>query len=215
VSVSLITLVYSDEDRDDERAMRTIEEVRHCDDCDELLVVDNSPQRQVAYAELCSKIDARYIWNQGYNLHYTGGIEEGIRYASCEAVVYFSSKRGRVYSRRWITAITSPLVLPEVGMAGCLQGMEGAERWFPLLPHEQCQWPPGHVHVQGAVWAARRQVMQENRYSTRWPHVYSDIWIACKLYGSGYQLVDVPFIKAVPHGLVKYPERYGFVADYS
>lgn len=219
--ISLITGVYKGDDWNEERTLGTIRDAAlSLSGQGELIVVDCSAVPTVCVCELVMDFGGKYHWCQGYNIGYGGAINWAVqRMAEGEHVVYFSSKRGQLFAADWLDAITTPLSDPRCGMAGHLHECDyhkvAEGEWNSPEFHKYGKYPRPHMHVQGGVWAARREVLLKYPYTHRFPMVFSDVWISWRLLEAGYGLCEAHGIMAIPGGAIHNRHQYKYVVDYS
>lgn len=212
MNVSLITSAHIESPGDEAKAVKRITDVvsshPHC----ELIVIDTSPQSSKAVKSLVHYRGV-YKWCDGYNILYGGSLNLAVRIASGEALVYFSARHGRQFDPTWLDDIIEPLHDPKCGMAGSIQPCD----WMPIHSPDRDRDTTGlpAIHVQGGIWAARLEIMQQFPYSPYFWQVYSDVWHSWRLQKSGYSLIDVPTIRAVAGGAIPMRHTYKYVVDYS
>jgi hypothetical protein len=108
-------------------------------------------------------------------------------------VLYLCTEHGYARDPTWPLDLLKPLVDDDAGkiaMTGCIR---------PSGPPTNLGFPADlpEVHVQGGVFAARRDVLRTFPYPTEYPHLWSDVYVCFQLMAAGFQLVDVPTIRSV------------------
>lgn len=151
----------------------------------------------------------RCFWRNGYNEYYGGGLNFAAKMATGDAFVYISSNRAVVEDPTWVDDVVAPLADPRCGMAGCLASCS-----YDRIARVPTDVFPPQIHIQGGAFAIRTEVLRRHPYGTRFPQVFSDVWISWSLIRSGYELIHVPSIScsagaAAPSGKVRvgYAER--------
>jgi hypothetical protein len=215
--VSFISIVTDNHAWDWPRARERYESVysaiRYCGVAEksEVLCTDNS-ERPLSEVEQFLNAAERppstgYEWCQGFNLLYGLAINRMVAKARYPTVVYFCTNHGRFFDPSWLTDLVEPLQDPFCVMSGSLS-------YHPLssLPE-----PTGgfiDVHVQGGLYAAKTALLRDHPYSYKLPHVFTDLWITWKLQAVGFEVSDVPTIKATGGERVECPERFKYVHDH-
>lgn len=167
----------------------------------------SSEQSSTVYRDVCSEIGATYV-KKDFNTYYGGGINIAMEYVKTPAVIYLSARRARIHRPEWIGELLRPIRLSSsVGMSGCIQPanisiVTGNTRG--LEDH----------HVQGAIWAARSDVIRAVPYGREFPQVYSDVAQAVNLQRAGYILASADGIGAVAGGVIPDPLNYHAISDY-
>jgi len=190
----------SGEDRD--RLVSRLRDILAMSPHDEAVVVDTSPTR------LDAALPCKYVWTGGWNIFYGGAINHAVSIMKSDKLVYFSVKRGKAHESRWVEEITAPLDDEKCGMAGTLAPCQ-----LQVVANDLDG--TAKVHVQGGLWAARREVLLTRPYSPHFPQCYSDVWMSWKLQRDGFRLSNVPSVRAVAGGVIKDPFRYSFAVDYT
>jgi hypothetical protein len=172
----------------------------------QLVVVDNSEQRQDQIADLLANLQwpARYVWNEGRNLYYGPALNLAASLAEHPFLVYACTNHGRMIDPGWIGDLVRPLWEDErVAMTGHPFGSP-----YP--------WTLGfrdtgnYFHIQGGVLATRTDLIRRYPYDDgQYAHLGSDIWQCYRLMQEGFLLRQVPSIVSVwrqvaPHGPWKY-----------
>lgn len=173
----------------------------------EILVIDNSPEAIVATSKWCNKM--HYHWNEGYNVYLAGALNQAVSLAHGDAIVYFCASHGLVNDQTWISDLISPLTDPQVGLAGHVQPCEFNR--VAAVPEDITE---PQIHVQGGVWAARRELLNEFGFSHRFPFEYCDVDLSRRMLAGGYRLASVPTIASVAGGTIPDPENYKYIHDY-
>jgi GT2 family glycosyltransferase len=165
----------------------------------ELIVIDNSETTSVQLADalITAEIDGirtRYQWQLGNNLWYGPAMNAAINLASRPYLLYVCTNHGFSRDPSWAMDLLTPLVQDDtrtVAMTGCLQAAGPPEaHGFPAtLPQ---------IHVQGGVFAARRDVLRAFPYPDgEYAHWGADIHVCFTLMNAGFTLVDVPTVRSV------------------
>jgi GT2 family glycosyltransferase len=165
-------------------------------DAAEVIVIDNSAatSQELADALITAEVDGittRYSWQLGRNLWYGPAMNLAVRTATRPYVLYVCTNHGRSIDPTWACDLLAPLADETVGMTGCLQDAG---------PPEQYGFPAGlpHLHVQGGVFAARRDVLLRYPYPDgQYAHWGADLCECFQLMRAGLRLVDVPTVKSV------------------
>ena len=160
----------------------------------EVIVVDNSPTRSPSLEGNLADIpgvDGRYYWQGGANLWYGPAMNLAVKLATKPYVLYVCTNHGHSIDPTWALDLLAPLADETVGMTGCLQDAG---------PPEACDFPETlpHLHVQGGVFAARRDVLLQYPYPDgQYAHFGADLCECFQLMQAGFRLVDVPTIRSV------------------
>lgn len=190
-----------------DQALRVVET---CGLAGELVVVDNSPSPTVDALVLCQgRPGCRYVWNWGYNIYIGGALTEAVRLARFPHILYFCASHGLQNDPTWIADLLEPLANAEVGLAGHVQPCRYDR--VAAVPEDIVE---PQVHVQGGVWAARREVLQTIGFSHRFPFEFCDVDLSRRLLAAGYRLHSVPSLVSVAGGVIPDPENYKYVHDY-
>lgn len=211
MDVTLVTVLY---EPDWERTGRIVEQnltaLEACDLDGELIVVDNSLEPTIPALDFCRNDHRRrYVWNQGYNVYLAGALTQAVRTALSDTLVYCCASHGIVNDPTWIKDLIEPLADPAVGLAGHVHPCEFNR--VAAVPEEMIE---PQIHVQGGVWAARRDVLREIGFSHRFPFEFCDVDLSRRLLAAGYRLASVPTVVSVAGGKIPDPERYKYVHDY-
>jgi hypothetical protein len=188
-------------DEDKNRLITRLNQILDMSEYDEAIVVDNSLE------PIGVDLPCKYVWMNGENTLYGGGINEAVTRLKADNVIYFSVKRGEARAKSWVDELTAPLDDPKCGMAGTLDT-------YRLSVISSDLDKTSDVYIQGGVWAARREVIERHPYPPNFLQSYSDVWTGWKLQKAGYRLCDVPSIKSVWAKVIGNPTRYSFFVDY-
>ncbi|MGE4001452.1 MAG: glycosyltransferase family 2 protein [Planctomycetaceae bacterium] len=209
--VTLVTVLYQpDWNRTGpiiEQALRALDA---CNLAGELVVMDNSPSPTVEALALCpARPGCRYVWNQGYNIYIAGALSAAVRLAHAPKMLYFCASHGLQNDPTWLTDLIEPLVDQKVGLAGHVQPCEFNR--VAAVPEDIIE---PQIHVQGGLWAARREVLQEFGFGHRFPFEFCDVDLSRRLVAADYRLASVPTVASVAGGVIPDPEHYKYVHDY-
>lgn len=206
--VSLVTVLWSETGA--ARECKAIADVRNALPSDgELIIIDNSPKPHVDLERSLIDKQQIYVWNQGYNELYGGGINRAVQLARGDAIVYFSCKRGMLNNPAFVDDLIAALTHKKIGIAGNVRPCS-----FACIARVEADIFNPQVHVQGGLWGAKREVLLKYPYDSRFWQVYSDVWLSWKLVKEGYRLANVGTVAALPIGKVPDPEKYKYVVDY-
>jgi GT2 family glycosyltransferase len=198
IPVTAIMIAYNNEDKALVRLQRDL--LPALDGLDaELIVIDNSETTSVELADALitaevEGIHTRYQWQLGNNLLYGPAINAAVKLATRPYLLYVCTNHGYSRDPSWATDLLTPLVDDDtrtVAMTGCLQAAGPPENHgFPAsLPQ---------IHVQGGVFAARRDVLRAFPYPDgEYAHWGADIHECFALMHAGFHLVNVPTITSV------------------
>jgi glycosyltransferase involved in cell wall biosynthesis len=163
----------------------------------ELVVVDNSGARLERLAEAVLRngdLHARYLWNHGENAWYGPALNQAVAAARHPFIVYACARHGRMHDPTWIDDLLRPLAQDasgRVAMTGSLYPSGAPSHMgFP----DTLEW----THVQGGVFAARREVLARFPYpGGALAHWGADVYQCHRLRHEGFRLVEVPTVKSV------------------
>lgn len=199
-SVTAVMVTYHNEDAALERLTRDLlPSLAHYRDTfeSEVVVIDNSAGRLDRLSRIVETIEdlpASYVWNDGRNLFYGPGLNIAVERSSRAILLYLCASHGRMRDPTWVGDLLEPILRDgdrRVGMAGSYYPTgRPSNLGFPdLLP-----W----VHIQGGVFAARREVLAENPYPDgEFAHWGADVYQSLRLANAGYVLANVPSVKSV------------------
>jgi DNA-binding transcriptional LysR family regulator len=209
--VALVTILYQpDWGRTGAIIEQSLQALDACNLAGELIVMDNSPSPSVDALALCqARPDCRYVWNQGYNIYIAGALGAAVRLAHAPNVLYFCASHGLQNDPTWVSDLIEPLSDPQVGLAGHVQPCQYNR--VAAVPEDIIE---PQIHVQGGLWAARREVLQEFGFGHRFPFEFCDVDLSRRLVAAGYGLASVPTVVSVAGGVIPDPERYKYVHDY-
>jgi hypothetical protein len=165
----------------------------------ELVVIDNSDttSMQLADALVTAEVEGvqtRYQWQLGNNLMYGPAMNLAVKLATRPYLLYVCTNHGFARDPTWAYELLLPIVEDDtrlVAMTGCLQPAGAPEsHGFPAdLPS---------VHVQGGVFAARRDVLRAFPYPDgEYAHWGADVHECFALMHAGFKLIDVPAVRSV------------------
>jgi GT2 family glycosyltransferase len=156
----------------------------------ELIVIDNSAQPLNRLAEALRRCGGRYYWNNGDNLLYGPSMNMAAKLARHPYLLYVCSNHGESRDPTWATDLLAAVDYAQVAMAGTLwpSGDPTAVGFPDDLPHH---------HVQGGVFAARRDVLLQHPWPEgEYAHYGADLVVCFQLMAAGYAIVDVPTVRS-------------------
>jgi GT2 family glycosyltransferase len=193
IPVTVVIVPYNNEDKALVRLRRDLlPALAHVDA--ELIVIDNSAERSLRLADAVDGAGGRYCWQEGRNLMYGPAMNLAVELATKPYVLYLCSEHGYARDSTWAVDLLKPLVDDDSGkiaMTGCIRASgPPSDLGFPAdLPE---------IHVQGGVFAARRDVLRAFPYPAEvYTHLGSDMYVCFQLMAAGFDLVDVPTIRSV------------------
>lgn len=197
MTFSLTTIVHQNSDFEFEAVRKRIEDAFESAiltrmDFD-LIVIDNSLTPINEIRTLSSRLGAIYRWCDGYNTFYGPSLNMAAEMSNKESLIYFCANHGRMIDPTWISDLLVSLDDPKVGIAGCV-----APCPFSIVGTVR----EPQLHVQGGVFAMRRDVLLAHPFSHRFPFEYSDVRMSLTLLEHGYRLRHVRTIKSVAEGVV-------------
>ncbi|HVQ84640.1 MAG TPA: hypothetical protein VMS84_07800 [Mycobacterium sp.] len=199
IPVTAIMIAHNNEDRALERLNRDLLPALTPLDS-ELIVIDNSDTTSQRLADALITAEAegiqrtRYQWQLGNNLLYGPAMNLAVKLATRPYLLYVCTNHGFARDPSWAVDLLAPIVDDQtrtVAMTGCLQAAGPPQsHGFPAdLPQ---------IHVQGGVFAARRDVLRAFPYPDgEFAHWGADIHECFALMAAGFRLVDVPAVKSV------------------
>ena len=158
------------------------------------IVVDNSPTSYQTNGTEAFYHDV-YVWNNGYNIWWAGGINKAVELATGKILIHFLATRGIIRNPQWSRKLITPLIVESCGMAGPVRPC-----YYDRVTGDFSGLPRKQVHMQQAVFAARTEVLRKVPWTGKHPHAYSDVEHSIKMIRAGYQLVNVPEISSVAGG---------------
>lgn len=189
------------------------EHLRALDTCalkGEVVIIDNSPAPTMEAVHFAAEnARVRFVWNQGYNLYLAGALGMAVRQAHGRFLVYACASHGLVNDPTWLADIIAPLADESVALAGHVQPCEFNR--VAAVPEDIIE---PQIHVQGGLWAARREVLQEFGFGHRFPFEFCDVDLSRRFVAADYRLASVPTVVSVAGGVIPDPERYKYVHDY-
>jgi hypothetical protein len=197
IRVSAVMIPYNNEENSLTRLLRDLMPALWRPEIDaEVIVVDNSAERSDRLAAVVTGagIGGRYRWQEGRNLMYGPAMNIAVELANHPYLLYVCSEHGRSLDHTWALDLLEPLIEDQTGrvaMTGTLQSAgPPTDKGFPdSLPD---------VHVQGGVFAARRDVLRAFPYpSGEYAQWGSDLYESFQLMHAGFRLVDVPTVRSV------------------
>jgi hypothetical protein len=207
--VSVLSIVTENEAWSWEKAQRRFDAVIHA--CIrlgrpyEVLCQDNS-ERPLGYVR--DYLGRGHHYNHSpTNLLYGQALNRMVARAQYPTVVYFCTNHGSFFDPSWLADLIEPLRDDFVAMAGSIAYSD-----LHVVGEDVEGYAP--QHIQGGLFAAKRDVLRKIPYSSRFPQVYSDLWISWKLQKEGYELEDVPTIKCTGGARVREPQRFKYVHDH-
>jgi hypothetical protein len=213
LEVSLVTVLYRpDWDSVRPRIAANVHALKASEIAGELVVLDNSPEPTAGAQEWLAGhagVPFVYHWFDGHNLYLAGALTKALGLAKGECLVYFCSSHGLVNDPTWLADIIAPLAEKAVGIAGNVRPCEYNR--VAAVPEDIIE---PQIHVQGGVWAARRDVLAKIGFGHRFPFEFLDVDLSRRLQAAGYKLADVPGVKSVAGGRIPDAERYKYVHDY-
>jgi GT2 family glycosyltransferase len=192
IPVTVVMVPYNNEDKALVRLRRDLLPALAYLDA-ELIVIDNSAERSFRLVDGVNAAGGRYCWQQGRNLMYGPAMNLAVELATKPYVLYLCTEHGYARDPTWPLDLLKPLVddyAGKIAMTGCIRSSgPPTNLGFPAdLPE---------IHVQGGVFAARRDVLRAFPYPTEvYPHLGSDVYECFQLMAAGFQLVDVPTIRS-------------------
>jgi len=151
----------------------------------------------------------KYTWNQGYNITMGGAINQAVAMADTEAVAYVCERHTTINDHSWLRDMIEAIESPDVGMSGSVQPCH-----FCCVAQNANDIIEPQIHVQGGVWAARRETFSRFGFSYRWPQTFADVDISRRMLASGLSLANVPSVSCVGGGTIDRPGRFKIVHDY-
>jgi hypothetical protein len=166
----------------------------------ELIVMDNSEHRCARLVDALYQV-ARpgaadpvrrvcYRW-QPDNPLYGPSLNAAVKLARFPYLLYVCTNHGEAFDPTWACDLLAAIGNPQVAMAGTL---------WPSGDPTAVGFPadlPAH-HVQGGVFAARRDALLEHPYPEgEYAHYGADLVMCFQLMKAGYEIVDVPTVKSV------------------
>lgn len=151
----------------------------------------------------------QYTWNQGYNVAQGGAMNQAAKKADTDAIAYICERHTTISDYSWLRDLIDSIEPTNVGMAGNVQPCN-----FACVAQNPDDIIEPQVHIQGGVWAARRETFNKFKFSYRWPQTFCDVDISRRMIASGLTLANVPSVASVAGGKVDHPERFKIVHDY-
>jgi len=212
-AATVVLLAYNDLERARRRLERDLApSLTYSEDWTfELIVIDNSPRRLDALANMVADLPwkSRYLWHDGRNLLYGPSLNLAAGLAEHPFMLYTCAAHGRMHDPTWIEDLIAPMWSNDrIAMCGHL---------YPSIPPGVLGFAEAgqkHLHIQGGVLAARTDIIRRFPYQEReWAHGGSDVWQSYRLMQEGFILHDVPtvfsgWMMVAPAGPWKYVHDY-------
>lgn len=189
--VTAVMIAYENEDKALLRLKRDLLPALCRLDQVQIIVIDNSPRCSWHLAYAVAGAGGEYHWQGGTNLFYGPAMNRAVKLATHSRLLYVCSNHGEARDPTWPDDLLAAIDDPQVAMAGTLwpSGDPLAVGFSNDLPRH---------HVQGGVFAARRDALLEHPYPEgEFAHYGADLVVCFQLMEAGYQIVDVPTIKSV------------------
>jgi len=128
--------------------------------------------------------------------------------------VYFCNHHMTFVTRGWLSDLLCPLVDPKVGMTGTVKftgfGPPSLDLYGEVPGVDYMR------HVQGGIWAGRREQIRRFPSLLLYPHGYEDCVRSWSMMEAGLSLMDVPSIWSTGiHGEVCPDDsKYKLIHDY-
>jgi len=207
--ISSVTIVCVLCDQYDDSIQQTIESVQLSLEASGLAGVVSVIDNSVRSNEMPKHTRRKYMWNQGYNVTMGGAINQAVAMADTEAVAYVCERHTTINDHSWLRDMIDSIESPDVGMAGSVQPCH-----FCCVAQRAEDIVEPQIHVQGGVWAARRETFARFRFSYRWPQTFADVDISRRMLASGLSLANVPSVSSVGGGTIDRPDQFKIVHDY-
>ena len=146
-----------------------------------LMVVDNNLNQNLR--PHLEEYDLKYIYN-GNQGSLAGGTNRAIENTKTEFFCYLCSNHTFIYSPDWLK-----YMVDEISKAPANVAMMGN-----VIRYNK------DIHVQGGLFIAKTEIMQEVPYSRKYPFSYMDVYIKKDLAKKGYVIMGIPYIKSVMTG---------------
>lgn len=200
IGVSAIMIAYNNEEAALTRLHRDLLPALKGFDA-ELIVIDNSERRCEKLLQAVRDVarpgtevnHVHHRW-QPENPMYGPSLNTAVTLATRPYLLYVCTNHGFARDPSWAMDLLTPLVADDtrtVAMTGSLQDAgPPEEQGFPAtLPH---------IHVQGGVFAARRDVLRAFPYPDgEYAHFGADLHVCFALLNAGFKLIDVPTVRSV------------------
>lgn len=164
----------------------------------EVLVVDNSPQCFESLKTLCANVGCKYIWNQGYNVYYVGGIRIALKVATNEHCVYFSSTKVKINNLAWTDEILQQLFNGSV-LVGSIEPCNTSI----VTPNKVKD-----LHVQGGLFGLNKSFYLKATEFCKNPQAYSDVWVSHFAYINKQKVTPTRTVCSVNDKVLTDPEKY-------